>query len=120
MKPKKSLSLIVILSFLFIANLVMFSIIQRPLYAWPPEGCDGEECDPSFLCERLVQSYCNWVCDKMGAACESIELEGTPYCAPGVWFPCECFSIWNVNCTDQTSFFYFCNEQTFECAFPQK
>ena len=114
MKSKKSLSLIVILSFLFITNFVMFSIIQRPLYA---DGCNYEPCDP-FRCEAETWRWCAWVCRNIHTECYNIELQDA-YCAPGVWMPCECFSLWNVTCSDETSFYYGCNEiNTLDCPFP--
>jgi hypothetical protein len=117
MKPKKSLSLIVILSFLFITNLVMFSIIQRPLYA---AGCEPGECDPTMDCEDMVWEYCDEACNITSSSCDSIEIEWN-YCAVGTWHPCECYSIWSVNCTDETSYFTYCNEEnTVQCPFGQK
>jgi hypothetical protein len=114
MKPKKSLFLIVILSFLFITNFVIFSIIQRPLYAG---NCNFESCEP-FRCEAEAWSWCGWVCRNLDSECMNVELEDS-YCAQGPWWPCECHSLWTVTCTDETSFYYGCHElNSMDCPFP--
>jgi hypothetical protein len=105
MKPKKSLSLIVILSFLFITNLVMFSIIQRPLYA---EECFYQECESGPFCYTRVWRWCENACSISNEYCEEIEVMEA-YCVPLYW-ECRCLSVWNVICSEGTEYITECHE----------
>jgi hypothetical protein len=120
MKSKKSLSLIVILSFLFVTNFVMFIIVQRPLYA---EGCGehlSEECDPTGWCASHVWSFCESFCEAAQSECKRIEVEDA-YCAEGPWYPCECISVWDVTCENDFSMYTYCNEENpSQCPYEQK
>lgn len=103
------------LSFLFIANFVMFSIIQGPLYAFE---CDYEECDP-WSCQGDAWDQCDWQCQQ-SEGCYDVQEEDA-YCAPGPWWPCECFSLWTLICEDETEFYWGCHEMnTMDCPFGPK
>lgn len=114
MKPKKSLFFIVIFSFLFITNFVMFSIIQRPLYA---EECNYQDCEPMH-CELEASRWCDRVCYIENIPCEKVELQSA-YCAPTPWWDCECYSLWIVTCEEtQSSYYYDCHELSYDCPTP--
>ncbi len=107
MKFKKTLVLVVVFFFLFISNIILFSTIQKPLYAaWI---CFYYvNCEPTF-CNMEAQFQCDASCAVENSKCESTELVDA-YCHDGSFGECDCWSVWILTCENQSSYYFYCHD----------
>jgi len=112
MKFKKTLVLVVVFSFLFISNIILFSTIQKPLYGY--WICfTYANCEPMY-CRYMAEEECFSTCRNEGSECEDASLVEA-YCADGSFGECDCWSAWLLNCENQNSYYYYCHDWEPNC-----